>query len=253
MDSSNSPYIHLPSTGGGDPGGRHSSQQRSVPDPSATIEALVCDIKKLSLGAGSTMNGSDDNRQVKSHSSSKLSSTSESRPRSMKHVARGLPARSGSITSREIKLRDHIIYVRDLTSVLKWSDKKIGSGGFGQVWKGRLADEDRRVAIKMVNLKYHESRAVTVAHSKVLLFLLTCKVGKVETDIYLKRFQNEAGIWSLLQHKNVLEFLGIADSPTMPACLVSPLMEKGNVRSYLAHNPRTPRLPLVSVPFLLSS
>lgn len=35
-----------------------------------------------------------------------------------------------------------------------------------------------------------------------------------------------------MQHKNVL-FLGIADSPTMPACLVSPLMEKGNVRSYI--------------------
>lgn len=110
----------------------------------------------------------------------------------MKHVASGLPARSGGITSREIKLRDHIIYVRDLTSVLKWSDKKIGSGGFGQVWKGTLADEDRRVAIKMEILKYHEPRAV--AHSKVLLFSLTCKVGKVETDIYLKRFQNEAGI-----------------------------------------------------------
>lgn len=54
--------------------------------------------------------------------------------------------------------------------------QKIGSGGFGQVWKGRLADEDRRVAIKIVNLKYHEPRAV--AHSKVFLFLLTCKVRK---------------------------------------------------------------------------
>jgi len=70
---------------------------------------------------------------------------------------------------------------------------------------------------------------------------------KRETNFSLQRFRNEAGIWSPLQHKNVLKLLGIAELPgrSMPACLVSPFMKNGHVIRFLKENPTRRRLPLI--------
>ena len=48
--------------------------------------------------------------------------------------------------------------------------------------------------------------------------------------------------WRWLQHENVLSFVGV----TPDLAIVSDLMEHGNIREFIANNPRHNRLQLVS-------
>lgn len=57
-------------------------------------------------------------------------------------------------------------------------------------------------------------------------------------------------IWSRLQHRNVLPFLGLVDlsgENMMETGLVSPWVKSGNVTDYLQKNPGANRVPMVRV------
>lgn len=55
-------------------------------------------------------------------------------------------------------------------------------------------------------------------------------------------------VWAHLSHPNILPFYGVyLDDELQRICLLSPWMEKGNLREYLGEHPSTPWSPLVSV------
>ncbi|KAH7922704.1 kinase-like protein [Leucogyrophana mollusca] len=96
--------------------------------------------------------------------------------------------------------------------------KVIGKGSFGCVCEGKLLG--RKVAVKILN-----------------------------GDELLKSCSREAAVWSHLTHPCILPFYGIYYSSfsggALTACLVSPLMENTNIRSYLERKKETPRSPLI--------
>ncbi|KLO17904.1 kinase-like protein [Schizopora paradoxa] len=62
-----------------------------------------------------------------------------------------------------------------------------------------------------------------------------------------RRFLSEVSVWCGLNHKNILEFLGLAESSKhgLPLSMVSPWIVNGNVTEYIKLNPSTERLPLI--------
>ncbi|EIW87470.1 hypothetical protein CONPUDRAFT_46313 [Coniophora puteana RWD-64-598 SS2] len=86
----------------------------------------------------------------------------------------------------------------------------IGVGGFGTVYQGR-----------------YKGQAVAIKHLR---------------DFSSKRAQKcarELVIWACMEHPNVLNFYGVylLNGLDSSACLVSPLMENGNLVQYLNHSP----------------
>lgn len=68
----------------------------------------------------------------------------------------------------------------------------------------------------------------------------------------MQAFSREAILWSQVKHPNVLPFYGVYQLDDMyhKVCLVSPWMENGNLREYLATHPQTDRLLLVSSTYI---
>ncbi|KAI5117272.1 hypothetical protein M0805_001002 [Coniferiporia weirii] len=90
----------------------------------------------------------------------------------------------------------------------------MAGGAFGDIRVGTLEDVGR-VALKALHVR-----------------------NQTQTDIRLtKRFIREASIWNRLKHPNILPFLGTADPPDLPTCLVSPWMSNGNSVDYLTRHP----------------
>ncbi|XP_020190112.1 probable kinase CHARK [Aegilops tauschii subsp. strangulata] len=65
-------------------------------------------------------------------------------------------------------------------------EKKIGRGGFGQVYRGYLSDQDLHVAIKTLSVAVSEERSVQG----------------------LKEFQAEVTVLSQLRHRNIVQLVG---------------------------------------------
>ncbi|CAN6166510.1 unnamed protein product [Urochloa humidicola] len=88
-------------------------------------------------------------------------------------------------------------------------DEKLGRGGFGSVYRGKLAvsDEERPVAIKMLSSESSEQ-------------------GR-------KEFEAEVRIISRLKHRNLVQLLGWCDSRRNGLLLVYELVAKGSLDRYL--------------------
>ncbi|KAG9086401.1 hypothetical protein FS749_003664 [Ceratobasidium sp. UAMH 11750] len=115
----------------------------------------------------------------------------------------------------------HLVFhgCRDITATLNLSscsEYPIASGGFGDVYRGQLS-KGMRVAIKCMRL-------------------FECPDVGEQQQRYLKRAAREIHTWSKLRHPNVLRLLGLVmyrDRISM----VSPWVDNGPVRYYLARTP----------------
>ncbi|OCH84932.1 kinase-like protein [Obba rivulosa] len=98
------------------------------------------------------------------------------------------------------------------------SARPIGSGGFGEVWKGLC--QGGAVAVKVMK---GSGESASVASEMTLC---------------------EAVVWKYLNHPNITPFYGI-DMSNARLSLVSKWMEHGTVREYLRDNPSADRLTFV--------
>ncbi|KAG8688066.1 hypothetical protein FRC08_011637 [Ceratobasidium sp. 394] len=119
----------------------------------------------------------------------------------------------------------HLVFhgCRDITATLNLSscsEYPIASGGFGDVYRGQLS-KGMRVAIKCMRL-------------------FECPDVGGQQQRYLKRAAREIHTWSKLRHPHVLRLLGLVmyrDRISM----VSPWVDNGTVRYYLARAPEVNR------------
>ncbi|KAG9023980.1 hypothetical protein FS837_005547, partial [Tulasnella sp. UAMH 9824] len=106
-------------------------------------------------------------------------------------------------------------------SRLQVEQKPFGAGGFGVVKKAKL--------LPLADSSVDE---VTVAVKE--LRVDTMRVIPLRAAYRLVR---EMVVWSTCKHENILQFLGYHLGENFdPAYLISPHMENGNVRDYLAAN-----------------
>ncbi|THU80533.1 kinase-like protein [Dendrothele bispora CBS 962.96] len=98
-----------------------------------------------------------------------------------------------------------------LSNVKKVGDDPIAGGSFGDIWRASVGGQ-------------------TACMKVIRLF------DKSEIDMFLKGFLKEAILWRQLRHPNVLPFLGLyfLDDSRKRICLISPMIENGNLNSYLA-------------------
>ncbi|KAJ8077726.1 hypothetical protein PM082_002159 [Marasmius tenuissimus] len=97
-----------------------------------------------------------------------------------------------------------------INNVEKLGKAPIAAGGFGDVWKGKIADQ--LVCLKVARV-YENSDIQTLA----------------------KDYMQEAIVWKQLKHPNLLPFVGIYllnEGPEL-LCLISPWMEHGDLMSFL--------------------
>ncbi|KAL0058646.1 hypothetical protein AAF712_014672 [Marasmius tenuissimus] len=101
-----------------------------------------------------------------------------------------------------------------INNVERMGSHPVAGGGFGDVWKGRIADEI--VCLKVV---------------KVYLAF--------DVQQRLKEYMQEAIVWQQLRHPNLLPFAGLyyLGEGQGQLCLVSPWMERGNLVTFLKNTP----------------
>ncbi|THU86329.1 kinase-like protein [Dendrothele bispora CBS 962.96] len=97
-----------------------------------------------------------------------------------------------------------------LSNVKQVGNDPIAGGSFGDIWRASVGDQ-------------------TACMKVIRLF------DKSKIDMFLKGFLKEAILWRQLQHPNVLPFLGLyfLDDSRKRICLLSPMMENGNLNSFL--------------------
>ncbi|KAF9256322.1 kinase-like protein [Marasmius fiardii PR-910] len=103
-----------------------------------------------------------------------------------------------------------------IKDVQKLGEEPITYGGFGVVWKGNIGKSDVFVCLKIVKIETQSDQS--------------------EEE---KTFLREAILWRMMKHPNVLPFLGIYyDGNASRLCLISPWMERGNLRDFLKRTER---------------
>lgn len=137
---------------------RAASPRFDMQRPERGMQALTLNTSVLS---------SRDRQLVESPTSIKFSPTPESQRPSCSH-----PGHSSRTLSRELRLRDRTVYVRDLSKSLESIQStpvKDGTGGFGAVRKGVFVDEEqtprRRVTVAIKSIKAY--RPTGVINTKV--------------------------------------------------------------------------------------
>ncbi|EJD46555.1 kinase-like protein [Auricularia subglabra TFB-10046 SS5] len=107
----------------------------------------------------------------------------------------------------------------------KWLDidatQCLGSGMTGTVFRGTLTTNTGSFSIA----------------AKVLAAVLPVPLQKV--------VQKEVATWDAVRHDHILPFFGSFGVGMGQMCLVSPHMERGNMKEYLVANPNAPRLTLL--------
>lgn len=112
----------------------------------------------------------------------------------------------------------------------------VKGGSFADIFIGRFRGTSRLVAMKRLRYFLTQDREDCIKLLKVNLDFVYVLVFSHHSQ---KKFCREALIWKNLRHCNILPFLGIAtkDSTLLEgfqaAYLVSPWMEKGDVRTYI--------------------
>ncbi|KAJ7792599.1 kinase-like domain-containing protein, partial [Mycena olivaceomarginata] len=108
-----------------------------------------------------------------------------------------------------------------ITNVFLLSAHPVKHGGFSAIYHGRYENDDgKEVEFALKVLKMFDDQPEERRH------------------LPHRKFTQEALVWNLLKHKNIVPFLGV-DSTTFPSparAMVSPWMAKGNVLAYIAEN-----------------
>ncbi|KAK1215506.1 Protein kinase of the Mitotic Exit Network [Marasmius sp. AFHP31] len=101
-----------------------------------------------------------------------------------------------------------------INNVERLGSYPVAGGGFGDVWKGKIANE-------IVGLKV------------VKVYLVS------DVQLLLKEYMREAIVWQQLRHPNLLPFVGMyyLGEGQGQLCLVSPWMEQGNLVTFLKNTP----------------
>ncbi|KAG9018582.1 hypothetical protein FRB90_011304 [Tulasnella sp. 427] len=100
--------------------------------------------------------------------------------------------------------------------------KKLGSGGYGDVWLATL-DGSLEVAVKELRIGPLELASVRIA----------------------KRLCRELKVWAQAKHRNVLELVGYHLSDDYGrAYFISPYMVNGNVKEYISRSSGDPKTRL---------
>ncbi|KAJ8077647.1 Rho guanine nucleotide exchange factor [Marasmius tenuissimus] len=101
-----------------------------------------------------------------------------------------------------------------INNVEKMGSYPVAGGGFGDVWKGKIATE--------------------IVCLKVVKVYLASDVQQL-----LKEYMQEAIVWQQLRHPNLLPFVGMyyLGEGQGQLCLVSPWIERGNLMTFLKNTP----------------
>ncbi|KAK1222896.1 hypothetical protein PQX77_014318, partial [Marasmius sp. AFHP31] len=102
-----------------------------------------------------------------------------------------------------------------IKNVEKLGEHPVAGGGFGDVWKGRIAEQN--VCLKIVRV-----------------------FNASDLQQLVKEYMQEAIVWQQLQHPNLLPFVGMyyLSESQGQLCLVSPWMDRGNLVTYLKDTPK---------------
>ncbi|KAF7343893.1 Glycoside hydrolase family 76 protein [Mycena venus] len=118
---------------------------------------------------------------------------------------------------------------RDLAGRVTQDDQyPFAGGGNSNLYRGKLTCTDGRkirVAIKLIRLP---------------------DGGSGQMENILRRLKREVDVWSRLNHKNVLPFIGICEDIAPWPVLISPYYKFGHVGTYLKKRPSTNRRDLVT-------
>ncbi|KAK1223868.1 Rho guanine nucleotide exchange factor [Marasmius sp. AFHP31] len=110
-----------------------------------------------------------------------------------------------------------------IKNVEKLGEHPVAGGGFGDVWKGRVAEQT--VCLKIVRV-FNASDLQRLVKAVGLTGLL--------------EYMQEAIVWQQLRHPNLLPFVGMyyLGESQGQLCLVSPWMDRGNLVMYLKDTPK---------------
>lgn len=111
-------------------------------------------------------------------------------------------------------------------------DKKLGEGGFAQVFKADW--QGITVAVKTLDRSIPTAVKDTPTLLKVKYF-----------SFILQMFQKEINVWKNLRHPNILQFFG-ACAVADPPFAVCAYKSQGNAMTYLQNNPSADHCKLVS-------
>ncbi|KIY69665.1 kinase-like protein [Cylindrobasidium torrendii FP15055 ss-10] len=115
----------------------------------------------------------------------------------------------------------HGIVPKSLIRSVTMEFTRFSGGGFSDVHLGDL--EGRRVVVKVLRIFSNTNNREQI--------LWECR--------------KEAVLWRQLHHENILHFLGIGDLPGGTIGLISPLMQNGDVMSFLRKHPEFDRIQCV--------
>lgn len=142
---------------------------------------------------------------------------------------------NASLAEPELPDLSHIITQYDLTKL-----SQCGGGTFGDVFVLQHSTLGR-VALKRLRdfggPANKASRDVSVLLGGNLQILL-------DLPAPFKRAKREAKLWMKLDHKNILPFLGIMESP-QEFYFVSPYQSNGSLKAYLNKHPDCDRIHMV--------
>lgn len=150
----------------------------------------------------------------------------------------------------------------ELTGTLEVAQKAFASGSFADVFQGKWLRPDEppmTVAIKRVKLPGHnvpEAQFQTVSDITEDLVSRCSPLPKLIDLSHLlsplaeQRVKRETIIWRMVEHPNILHFIGYQMDSKGAPMLVSPWCQNGNLASYIKATPDLPRadkVKLVSV------
>lgn len=118
------------------------------------------------------------------------------------------------------------------------SDGPEAFGGFAEVWRGRLGDQD--VGVKAIRISTKGSADSVLKVSSSLIY------GRQLIYTVYQSFCREAITWYRLSHDRVVPFYGI-DQRKFPLSMVCKWMMYGHVVSFVKDNPEANRPKLVSM------
>ena len=127
----------------------------------------------------------------------------------------------------------------DLTEDVELVDPVIrGCGGYSDVYLGRFIKNGTFVAIKRLQVHIQKERKLSkVSDTFGLPFRSSSEI--------LQNISRELGIWSSLDHPNVLPLLGYTMNGGATFAFICQWMENGTAREYLREHPETDTFQMV--------
>ncbi|KAJ7067454.1 kinase-like domain-containing protein [Mycena amicta] len=152
-------------------------------------------------------------------------------------VLRGLQTKQSS-SGEETTFDDPALvefHSRDLTGrITRDGHYPFAGGGNANIYLGKLARSNgSKIRVAIIEMSP--------------LSLLMCYDGSGQPEEIIRRMKREVEVWSHLQHKNILPFIGVCnDLPGAPwPVLISPYHKLGNVGRYIRKHPEANRQELV--------